>query len=56
MKTKRILSGREEMEGRDGTCEVTEDTTILVQSEEEKCALRKLSFVTKLILVGKVSP
>ena len=27
------------MEGSDGTCEVTEDTTMIVQIEETKCAI-----------------
>jgi hypothetical protein len=35
-------------EGRDGTCEDTEDTTMLVQIEESKCDIRKMSYVTKL--------
>jgi hypothetical protein len=41
-------------EGNDGTCEVTEDTSILVQIEEEKCAIRKVSFVTVLSPVRAV--
>ena len=36
------------MEGSDRTCEDTEDTTMLVQIEEEMCAIRTLPFVTKL--------
>ncbi len=44
-----------EMEGSDGTCEVTEDTTMPVQIEESKCAIRKLSFVTVLSPVRAVS-
>ena len=35
-------------EGRDGTCEDTEDTIMLVQIEESKCDIRKMSYVTKL--------
>ena len=34
------------MEGSDGTCESTTDTTILVQIEEVKCAIRKLPLLT----------
>ena len=29
------------MVGSDGTCDVTEDTTMFVQIEEEKCVIRK---------------
>ena len=36
------------MEGSDPTWEEPEDTTILVQVEESKCVIRKLSYVTKL--------
>ncbi len=36
------------MEVSDGTCEGTADTTMLVQIEEAKCAIRKLPFVTVL--------
>ncbi len=36
------------MEGSDGTCENTDNTTTLVQIEEAKCAIRKLPFVTVL--------
>ncbi len=36
------------MVGSDGdTVEGTEDTTMLLQIEEEKCAIRTMSFVTK---------
>jgi hypothetical protein len=43
------------MEGSDGTCEDTEDTTTLVQNEEAKCAIRKLSYVTNLSPVRAVN-
>ena len=43
------------MEGSDGTCKDTEDTTMLVQIEEAKCAIRKLSCVTKLSPVRAVN-
>ena len=43
-----------EMEGSDGTCEGTDDTTTLVQIEEAKCAIRKLPFVTVLAPVRAV--
>jgi hypothetical protein len=36
------------MEGSDRTCEDTEDTTTLVQIEDLKYAIWKLSYVTKL--------
>ena len=36
------------MDGRDGTREDTEDTTMLVQIEEVKRTIRALPFVTKL--------
>ena len=42
------------MEGSDGTCEGTADTTMLVQIEEVKCVIRKLSFVTVLTPVRAV--
>jgi hypothetical protein len=35
------------MEGSDRTCEDTEDTTMIVQIEETKCDIRKMSYVTK---------
>ena len=41
-------SEREEMDGRDGTREDTQDTTRLVEIEELKRAIRALLFVTKL--------
>ena len=44
----------EEMEGSDGTCEDTADTTMLVQIEETKCVIRKLSFETVLAPVRAV--
>ena len=44
----------EEMEGRDGTCEVTGDTTMLVQIEEVQYAIHKLPFVTVLAPVRAV--
>ena len=34
------------MEESDGTCEGTTDTTMIVQIEEEKCAIHKLPFMT----------
>ena len=43
------------MEGSDGTCKDTEDATMLVQIEEAKCAIRKLSYVTKLSRVRAVN-
>ena len=43
------------MEGSDGTCKDTEDATMLVQIEEAKCAIRKLSYVTKLSPVRAVN-
>ena len=42
------------MEGSDGTCEGTDDTTTLVQIEEAKCAICKLPFVTVLAPVRAV--
>jgi hypothetical protein len=36
------------MDGRDGTHEDTQDTTRLAETEEVKCAIRALLFVTKL--------
>ena len=42
------------MEGRDGTCEDTTDTTILVQIEEVIFVIRKMSFVTVLSPVRSV--
>ena len=42
------------MEGSDGTCEGTVDTTMLVQIEEAICAIRKLPFVTVLAPVRAV--
>ena len=42
------------MEDSDGTCEVTTDTTMLVQIEEVKFAIRKLPFVTVLSPVRTV--
>ncbi len=43
------------MEGSDGTCKDTEDTTMLVQIEEAKCDSRNLSYVTKLSPVRAVN-
>ena len=43
------------MEGSDGTCKDTEDTTMLVQLEEAKCDIRKMSYVTKLSPVRAVA-
>ena len=43
------------MEGSDGTCEGTDDTTTLVQIEEAKCAICKLPFVTVLAPVRAVA-
>ncbi len=43
------------MEGSDRTCAETEDNTVLVQIEEAKCAIRKLSYVTKLSPVRAVN-
>jgi hypothetical protein len=45
---------KREMEGSDGTCEGPADTTVLVQIEEAKCAIRKLPFVTVLARVRAV--
>ncbi len=42
------------MEGSDGTCECTDDTTTRVLIEEVKCAIRKLPFVTVLAPVRAV--
>ena len=39
--TKKGFSERKEMEGSDGTCEGTDDTTTLVQIEEAKCVIRE---------------
>ncbi len=44
----------EEIEGSDGSCEGTADTTMLVQIEEVKFAIRKLPFVTILSPVRAV--
>jgi hypothetical protein len=43
-----------EMEGSDGTCEGTDDTTTLVLIEEVKYSVRKLPFVTVLTPVRAV--
>jgi hypothetical protein len=43
-----------DMEGSDGTCEGTDDTTTLVQIEEAKYAICKLPFVTALTPVRAV--
>jgi hypothetical protein len=45
---------KREMEGSDGTCEGSADTTVFVQIEEAKYAIRKLSFVTVLTHVRVV--
>ena len=37
-----LKRSEEEMEGRDGTCEGTADTNMLVQIEEVKYVIRKL--------------
>ena len=42
------------MEGSDGTCEGSEDTTTLVRIEELKCDIRKLPYVTVLAPVRAV--
>ncbi len=42
------------MEGSDGTCEGTDDTTTPVQIEEAKYAIHKLPFVTVLAPVRVV--
>jgi hypothetical protein len=42
------------MEGSDGTCEGSKDTTTLVRIEELKCAIRKLPYVTVLAPVRAV--
>jgi hypothetical protein len=47
-------NSEEKMEGSDGTCEDTAGTTMLVQIEEAKCAIRKLPFVTVLASVRAV--
>ncbi len=44
----RFFGEREEMDGRDGTREDTQDTSRLVEIEELKRAIRALLFVTKL--------
>jgi hypothetical protein len=46
------------MEGSDGTCEGSEDTTTFVRIEELKCAIHKLSYVTVLtpVRVGDKGP
>jgi hypothetical protein len=44
----RFFGEREEVDGRNGTHEDTEDTTRLVEIEELKRAIRALLFVTKL--------
>ena len=36
------------MRGSDVVCEVNEDTSMVAQIEEEKCDIRKMSFVTVL--------
>ena len=43
------------MEGSDRTCEDIQDTTMLAQIEEAKCAIQKLSYVTKLSHVRAVN-
>ena len=48
------MRSEEEMEGSDGTCEVTTDTTMLIQIEETICTIRKLPFVTVLAPVRAV--
>jgi hypothetical protein len=48
----RFCGEREEMDGRDGTGEITQDTTRLSEIEELKCAIRSLLFVTKLSRVN----
>jgi hypothetical protein len=52
--TKKDFQSEKEMEGSDGTCKCTDDTTTLVQIEEAKCAIRKLPFVTVLAPVRAV--
>jgi hypothetical protein len=44
----RFCGEREEMDGRDGTGESTQDTTRIAEIEELKRAIRALLFVTKL--------
>ena len=43
------------MEGSDRTCEDIQDTTMLAQIVEAKCAIQKLSYVTKLSHVRAVN-
>ncbi len=43
------------MEGSERNCQDTEDTTTLVQIEESKSDIRKLSYVTKLSPVRAVN-
>ena len=43
------------MGGSDRTCEETEDITMFVQIEEAKCAIRKMSYATKLSPVRAVN-
>ena len=43
------------MEGSDRTCEDNEDTTTVVQIEEAKCAILKMSYVAKLSPVRAVN-
>jgi hypothetical protein len=45
---------KREMEGSDGTCEGSVDTTVLVRIEEVKYVIHKLSFVTVLTHVRTV--
>jgi hypothetical protein len=45
---------KREMEGSNGTCEDSTDTTVLVQIEEAKYAIHKLPFVTVLARVRAV--
>jgi hypothetical protein len=45
---KKINLSREEMDGRDGTREDTQDTTRIVEIEKVKRTIRALLFVTKL--------
>jgi hypothetical protein len=46
--TERFFGETQEMDGRDGTREDTQDTTRLVEIEEVKHDIRALLFVTKL--------
>ncbi len=58
LKYKKVFSKekrKKEMEGSDGKCEDTDDTTTIVQIEEAKYAIRKLLFVTVLTPVRAVS-